>query len=390
MAKSVKVAFVGSRGIPARYGGAETFVEKISQRLTGAGFEVYVSCNSNRFGKDVYNGVIRIHTPAIQGRTLTVPTINEILAVFHLLLRCPGVNAIYYATSYAAPAALATRLLGKKVIINTDGIEWRRPVQRRPYLSPIWKLVSVLVARYLMMMERLAVKVADVIIADSRAIKEYLEQRYGAKNAVFIPYGARELGGKGTLVERDREILQSLALSLGEYYLTVGRIVAENNMHVEIEGFKRSTSNKRLVIVGNFNDRDRYSRYLSDLKGSSSAIVFMAPVYDEQKLSTLRKNCFAYVHAYELGGTNPSLLEQMLFGRPILAHDVAFNREVLEAGSIYFRGADDLAECITKLEGGEYDVEKMGERQLRRVDEEYNWDNVAARYETLFKQLLSR
>jgi glycosyltransferase involved in cell wall biosynthesis len=390
MAGALKIAFVGSRGIPAKYGGAETFAEEISQKLIKLGFEVYVTCNSHRFHKDVYNGVIRIHTPSIQGKTLTVPTINEILAAFHLLLRCPTIKLIYYATSYAALAAVIPRLLGKKVIINTDGIEWKRLAIRRQYFSPGWKFISVLASWYLKLMERLAVKLSNAVIADSREIKAYLEESYNAKNVVYIPYGARELHNSDIRAEREQEVLKSFALSSGEYYLTVGRIVAENNIHKEIEGFKGAKSDKKFAIVGNFNNKDKYTGYLIKLRDNNPRIMFLNPIYDKEVLGILRKNCYAYIHAYEVGGTSPSLVEQMLFRKPILEYDVPFNREVLQDGGVYFRLEDGLAECMRKLEAGEFDVQKMGEGQSKRIEEEYNWDNVAERYGTLFKELLSR
>jgi len=171
MAGALKIAFVGSRGIPAKYGGAETFAEEISQKLTKLGFEVYVTCESHRFHRDEYNGVIRIHTPSIQGKTITVPTVNDILSTFHLLLRCPKIKLIYYAAPDAALAAVIPKLLGKKVIVNTDGIEWKRLVIRRKYFSPGWKFISVPASWYLKLMERLAVKVSQAVIADSREIK---------------------------------------------------------------------------------------------------------------------------------------------------------------------------------------------------------------------------
>ena len=388
MAGALKIAFIGSRGIPAKYGGAETFAEEISQKLIKLGFEVYVTCNSHRFHKDVYNGVIRIHTPSIQGKTLKVPTINEILSTFHLLLRCPTIKLIYYTTSYAVLAAVIPRLLGKKVIINTDGIEWKRLAIRRQYFSPGWKFISVLTSWYLKLMERLAVKLSNAVIADSREIKAYLEESYNAKNVVYIPYGARELRNSDIRAEREQEVLEGFDLSSGEYYLTVGRVVAENNIHKEIEGFKMAKSTKKIAIVGNFNEKDKYTGYLIKLRDNNPRIMFLNPIFDKEVLGILRKNCYAYIHAYEVGGTNPSLLEQMLFGRPILAHDVPFHTEVLQGGGIYFKDADDLAKCMGMLEEGQIDLKEIEKWQLRRIEEEYNWDSVAEKYKSLFVKLI--
>jgi len=389
MNKGWKIAIVGSRGIPAKYGGAETFAEEVSQKLTKLGFEVYVTCESHKFHRDEYNGVIRIHTPSIQGKTLTVPTVNDVFSTIHLLLRCPKIKLICYLAPDAALAAVIPRLLRKKVIVNTDGIEWKRLIIRRKYFSPGWKFLSVLVSWYLKLMERLAIKLSHAVIADSREIKAYLEESYNTKNVVYISYGARELLNSAIPAEREHEVLKSFGLSKGEYYLTVGRIVAENNIHKEIEGFKRSRSDKKVVIVGNFNEKDKYTRHLFKLRDNDPRIMFLNPIYDKEVLGILRKNCYAYIHAYEVGGTNPSLLEQMLFGRPIIAYDVPFHREVLEGGGIYFRDEEDLAKSIDMLENGAIDLKEIERWQAKRIEEEYNWDSVAEKYKSLFRDLLS-
>jgi rhamnosyltransferase len=386
--RTLKIAIVGSRGIPAKYGGAETLAEELAVRLTGQGFQVYVTCESRSFHKDTCDGVVRIHSPSIQGKTLTVPSVNDIVSTLHLLLRCRRVGLIYYLAPDSALAALIPRFLGKKVIVNTDGIEWKRLTIRRPYFSPAWKPLSLLVSRYLKWMEWLSVKVSHAVIADSKEIQKYLKETYRAKNAVYISYGARQLLDRDITAEREREVLDSVGLSPGEYYLTVGRIVAENNIHREIEGFKRARSSKNLVIVGNFNPKDRYTRYLLGLRGDDPGIMLLDPIYDKEVLGILRKNCYAYIHAYEVGGTNPSLLEQMPFGKPVLAYDVPFHREVLQDGGIYFADEDGLARCIAMLEGGEIDLAQTKTCQGRRIEDEYNWDHVTQKYASLFKEFL--
>ena len=385
----MKVAFVGSRGIPTKYGGAESFVEETSDRLVKLGFEVYVTCGSKIFHKDEYNGIIRIHAPYIQGKIITIPSMNAVLPTLYLLLRCPNIELIYYTGAGSSLGAVIPRLLGKKVLVNTDGIEWKRPIIRRKYLSTGWKLLSIFGCWYIKLTEWMGVKISHVVIADSRAIKAYLEQRYKAKNVVYIPYGARQLLNSDIPFERERTVLGERGLSQGEYYLTVGRIVAENGIHKQVEGFRKSKSNKRILMVGNFDEKDRYTRYLKKLRDGDSRVIFSDPIYDKEVLGILRKNCYSYIHAYEVGGTNPSLLEQMLFKKPIIAYDVPFNREVLQGGGIYFRDEDDLAKCIQMLENGEFDLEEIAEWQTRRIEEEYNWDDVAEKYDSLFRELLS-
>ncbi|HXZ95025.1 MAG TPA: DUF1972 domain-containing protein, partial [Dehalococcoidia bacterium] len=293
-----KIALVGSRGIPAGYGGNETATEELARKLTGMGFQVYVTCESSRFFRDEYNGVTRIGTPSIQGKTLTVPTVNNLASTFHLLVRCPGINLISYTDFDITLGALLPKLFGKKIIMNTDGIEWKRPIIRRKFLSRGWRVISILGSWYLKWLEWSAVKLSHVVIADSRAIKNYLEETYRAKNVVFIPYGARELLSSNVSPEKEDEVLNRFGLPRGEYYLTVARIVAENNIDKEIIGFQKSGSANKLAIVGNFNEKDGYSKYLSRLRNNNDSIVFLNPIYDKETLGILRKECFAYIHAY--------------------------------------------------------------------------------------------
>jgi len=387
----MRIALIGSRGIPAKYGGTETFVEEISTRLVRDGFTVYVTCESDRFGEDEYNSIIRVHIPSVQGKSVTVPSVNDVLATIRLLtLHSRDVDVIYYVAPDGALAAIFARLAGKRILINPDGVEWRRLIKRSCfvpfYLIPIY-MVTML---YMYLMEYLSCKLPDVVVADSLGIKEHLERRYNPRRVVYIAYGARELLPSRLSQEEELQILQKFGLEPNGYYLTVARIVAENNIHVEVEGYKKANSGKKLVIVGNFNREDPYTRHLLKLKGNARNILFLDPIYDREILGVLRKNCFAYIHAYEVGGTNPSLLEQMLFRRPILAYDVPFNREVLQEGGIYFKDAEDLARKMEVLEGGYYDLKLIKKTQIKRIRRHYNWDKIAREYKRVFKNECNR
>lgn len=385
--KTTKIAFIGSRGIPAKYGASEVFTEEISKKMAELGFEVYVTCESSRFYQDVYNGMIRLHIPSIEGKTITVPSINDVIATIYLLLKCPSIELLYYQNPDATLGALIAKLFRKTMIINPGGIEWQRPAIRRKYFSAGWKIISPFVTWYLKLMEWTAIKMFDVVVADSRAIKTHLEQRYKAKNVVYITHGARKLINSDLPPEKELEIMGRLGLASAEYYLTVGRIVAENNIHRELEGFRRAQSRKKLAIVGNFNPKDGYTKYLIKIKNNDPNILFLDPIYDKDRLGILRKNCFCYIHAYQTGGTNLSLLEQMLFGRPIIANDVAYHRQILQDGGIYFSDEYGLARAINMLEQGKFDLAAIAEWQARRVKEEYNWDAVSKEYFALFNRL---
>ena len=389
----MKVALIGSRGIPAKYGGYETLVEELASRLIQEGqTEVIVSCESHEFNVDEYNQIKRIHIRSVSPTTFTVPSINDILAVAYLIKLRLLPDIIYFVANDGSIPAMFIKLVFPdiKILINPDGIEWKRPIKRSKY-SQKWKVIGWFSYLFEKLLERLAVSVPDIVIADSKEIKRYLSTKYASheRKIKYIPYGARELLPSKLSPDKERKTLEEFGLESNGYYLTVARIVAENNIHLEVEGFKKSKSKKKLVIVGNFNRKDPYTRHLLKLKGDSDDIIFLDPIYEKEVLGVLRKNCFAYIHAYEVGGTNPSLLEQMLFKRPILAYDVPFNKEVLQEGGIYFKDTEDLANKMEMLEKGEFDLKLIKKTQIKRIKRQYNWEKVAKEYERVFRRVLN-
>ncbi|AMQ19532.1 hypothetical protein A0127_06510 [Thermococcus peptonophilus] len=387
----MRIALIGSRGIPGKYGGTETFVEELSRRLVREGFQVYVTCESDGFLEDEYNGIVRVHVPSLQGKSVTIPSINDVIATLYLLSKHSNdVDVLYYVSPDGALAAIFGRLSKKRILINPDGIEWKRLVRRIQFvpfhLFPVYLATMI----YMYLMEYLSCKLPDVVVADSLGIKENLERRHKPRRVVYIAYGARELLPSRLSKWEEVRILRRFGLEPFGYYLTVARIVAENNIHMEIEGFKKANSTKKLVIVGNFNKNDPYSKYLFKLAKNNENILLLDPIYDREALGVLRKNAFAYIHAYEVGGTNPSLLEQMLFKRPILAYDVPFNKEVLQEGGIYFKDAGDLANKMEMLERGEFDLKLIKKTQIKRIRRQYNWERVAMEYERVFRALIRR
>lgn len=381
----MRIALIGSRGIPGKYGGTETFVEELSKRLVRDGFRVYVTCESDKFSENEYMGISLVNIPSFQGKSITIPSINDVIATMYFLSKHSNdVDVLYYVSPDGALAAVIGILAKKKIIINPDGIEWRRLIKRSRFvplhLFPVYLATMV----YMYLMEYLSCKLPDVVVADSVGIKEHLMKRHKPRRVVYIAYGARDLIPSKLSQREEAEILDRFGLEPNGYYLTVARIVAENNIHIEIEGFKKANSSKKLVIVGNFNEKDPYSRHLFELAESNESIILLGPIYDREILGVLRKNCFAYIHAYEVGGTNPSLLEQMLFKRPILAYDVPFNKEVLQEGGIYFKDAGDLANKMGMLERGEFDLKLIKKTQIQRIKRQYNWDKVTREYERVF------
>ncbi len=386
--KKESVAVIGLRGIPPKYGGTETFVHELVMRLNEE-FSFYVMHEDRKFFEDVYNGVVRVHSPGIESKSTSIPSINDFLNTAYVLAKHEGdIDLFYFLGPDSSAAALLARLARKKILINPDGIEWRRLIKRSRfvpfYLFPVYLATMM----YMYLMEYLSCKVPDVVVADSRGIREHLEKRYKPRRVVYIAYGARELLPSTLSKDKETGILARFGLEPNGYYLTVARIVAENNIHLEVKGFKKADSRKKLVVVGNFNEKDPYTKHLIKLKGNEENVLFLDPIYDKDILGVLRKNCFAYIHVYEVGGTNPSLLEQMLFKRPILAYDVPFNREVLQEGGLYFKDANELANKMEMLERGEFDLKIIRKTQIKRIERQYNWEKVAREYERVFKGVL--
>ena len=248
----------------------------------------------------------------------------------------------------------------KKVIVNIDGLEYRRAK---------WK---GWVKKFLKFSEKCAVRFANVIITDNKGIQDYVKQEY-KKETTLIAYG-----GDHALIdlaqERETEILKQYGLEAGGYSMSVCRIEPENNCHMTLEAFKNSK--ERLVFIGNWYRND-YSRKLKEEYSKYSNITLLNSIYDLDILYTLRKNTRYYIHGHSAGGTNPSLVEAMFFGRPILSFDVIYNRETTKNKAHYYTNADDLQQLI-----------KLGVdngKELKQIaSEEYTWSKIAKEYEALY------
>jgi glycosyltransferase involved in cell wall biosynthesis len=374
-----KIALIGSRGIPPRYGGAETFAYELSKRLKEV-FDVYVTCETDHFGLDELEGIKRVHIWAKHTPTTTVPVIYDAIATLYLLKRAKDLRVLYYVAPDGALASVLAKLAGRKAVVNTDGIEWKRLLVRMKFVPWHLKPLYLLTAMAMFVSEFLACKVPDVTIADSIAIKKYLERRWRPKRVEYVAYGVRELP---KVDESKRlEILKKLGLKRNRYYLTIGRIVAENNIHLEVEAFKRARTESKLVIVGPVDPRDPYIKYLFKLRGGDERVVLTGGIYDGEVVYALRSECRAYVHPYTVGGTNPSLLEQLQFDKPVVAYDVPFHREILRDKGIYFKTREELAEIFQGLEKSGLRVKGYESARL------FTWSHIAERYAKMFSSLL--
>jgi rhamnosyltransferase len=273
------------------------------------------------------------------------------------------------------------KLFRKKLFVNVDGIEWRRDKYNR-----IEKLI-------LYLGEIFAVRLSDVVIADSIEIKKYIESKHG-KNAVYISYGVEKPPIELWNSPKLKEISSSnsfTSLESNSYYLVVARLEPENNIHIIVEGFLLSNTTKKLVIVGNFLNQTyelSIKKIITELNGHNR-IIFTKGIYKKDLLNMLRQNCFVYIHGHSAGGTNPSLLEAMVMKNIIVAHDNEFNREVGSKAILNFKGSFDLKNCIENIENNYSAYLTLKSDAYKRVLTYYSWEDIALKYNALFKSVSS-
>ena len=361
----MKLAIMGLRGIPARYGGFETFAEELSVRLCGEGTEVTVYCE--HLGNNLphsYKGValsyIRSHK---LGPMTTI--LFDLKCLWHA---CKGHDVIYMLGYGAAIFSWLPRIWDRSIWINMDGIEWKRskwgPIAR-------W---------YLKVMETVAVRSATRLIADAEAIRRFLHERHGTKTPCsVIPYGA-------DLLEHppDRKVLEEYGLLAGTYYLVVCRLEPENHVLEILRGYCSSTTDATIIVIGDTATGTRYVRRI--LQETDRRVHFLGTVYDKDKLRTLRYYCRAYFHGHSVGGTNPSLLEALGCGNIVIAHDNVFNREVAGDAGRYFIAADDIPRLVAGVESlTEGERTACAARSRNRISGRYSWDVITRQYMDLLK-----
>ncbi|MDL4772333.1 DUF1972 domain-containing protein [Actinomadura xylanilytica] len=360
---------VGTRGVPARYGGFETAVEEIGKRLAAAGHEVTVYCRGERHPEPEYLGMKLVHLPAVKKKV--AETLSHTgLSVLHAARRRPDVALVFNAAN--SPLLPVLRTLRVPVATHVDGLEWKRTK---------WSGTG---RRYYRAAESLSVRWSDALIADAVGIQDYYRERFAAES-VFIAYGAP------ILHETDTAKLAEAGYEPGGFHLVVARFEPENHVHVAVEGYRRSGATKPLVVVGSAPYADAYTAEVKELAGDDPRITFLGGVWDQDLLDALYAGALTYLHGHSVGGTNPSLLRAMGAGASVVAYDVNFNREVLgvEAGR-FFSDAASLAAEVEAAEAAPGEAADRGAAARKRAAERYVWDDVAASYERLCEDLAAR
>jgi len=357
----VRIALLGTRGIPSNYGGFETFAEELSTRLVARGHEVTVYCRQP-FPEPRHRNVRLQYLGTFRHKYFDT-IVHTFLSTLHLLahrsdvaLYCNGANAIF--TPWP-------RLVGIPVALNVDGIERKRKKWNR--LARAWYLLS----------EWLSTFCPTVMITDARAIQDYYRERYG-KESVFIPYGADagKVSGKA--------VLANLGLEPGNYFLYVSRMEPENHPLEVREAFEKIATPMKLALIGDAPYAAEYIRRVRDTK--DPRMVIPGAIYGEG-YQELGSHCFAYIHATTVGGTHPALIEAMGRGALVLYRNTPENAEVAGGAGIAFE-ADDLQEKLRlTLEMSEPERAALRQSAMDRVRERYSWEAVTDAYERLLRGL---
>ena len=381
------VYIVGCKGIPARYGGFETFVEKLTENRASDRIRYHVACAVDEMPEDPeyeHNGA---HCFCVKWRPL-----GAARAVFYDLdaLGCAISHAerngfehpVFYVLAcrigpFVGRFARKIREIGGSLLVNPDGHEWMRAKWSAP------------VRRYWKLSEAGMVKRADLLVCDSRTIERYIREEYArfSPETTYIAYGADTAPSK--LDDDDPAFagwLEENGLEPNGYYLAVGRFVPENNYETMIREFMASGTDRAFALVtgvaeGFLDEPQQRTGLRSDPR-----IRFVGTVYDQELLKKIRENAFAYLHGHEVGGTNPSLLEALASTRLSLLLDVGFNREVAEGAALYWtKEAGSLIRLIMRVESvddQEANVFRELSREMIRV--RYSWNLVVSSYEKLF------
>lgn len=366
----VKVTLMGTRGVPAQYGGFETAVEEIGARLVQRGYEVTVYCRNPGQRIREYRGMRLVNAPAVRHRMTETLSHTAISTVHAIVADRP--DAVLLLNAGNAPMLKPLAIARIPTAIHLDGLESRREK---------WRGMG---ARYYRWAERAAVRWGTEVIADAQAIADHVLTEYG-RRCVVIPYGAEVIApGSDRLVE--------VGVTAKGYHLVVARFEPENHVLEAVHAYRTSTLTEPLLVVGSAPYSQWYVDAVRTAARSDPRIRFLGAIYDAPLLDQLYANAATYLHGHSVGGTNPSLLRAMGAGAPVLAYDVEFNREVTAGQALFWADADALVALLDSLADGARadELDAFAQAGRERVAAVYQWDGVTDQYEALIRRLVER
>jgi len=355
-----KVAIVGSVGLPAKYGGWETLVDNLAFYMSDK-FDLTVFCSSKRYESKMseYKGVSLEYVNFDANGAQSIP--YDIVSMIRSLKFADVIVVLGVSGCVFLP--FASFFGNSKIIVNIDGLEWKRNKWNK------------LIQLFLKFSEKIAVKYADLVVSDNKAIQDYVFNEYGVESSL-IGYG----GDHASSVDLSPQSKKIHSFIGDKYAFSVCRIEPENNINIIIDAFSRFDE-LPLVIVGNWNN-SAYGTNLREQYKYSKHIFLLDPEYDQSKLDMIRSNCHVYIHGHSAGGTNPSLVEAMYLGKAILAYDVPYNRETTLGKALYFSSSDSLVSELSLLNEGS--INRVSSSMKKIADENYRWELIAAKYAELF------
>lgn len=346
-----RIAVVGTRGVPAKYGGYETFADEFA-RFNEGKCKLTIYGEGKEESPNYFHGASLEYLPFLKSK-------NQIRYYWISILKATKSHDTILITGPGGGFCLPiVKLLysKKKFVVNPDGLEFIRSKWSPAVRFMLW------------CMSWFSVLFADSIIADSVGIANYYTNR--------LPY----LKKKFKVIEYGSNLFELVDSFDSDYYLLVARMVPENNLTMIVNGFIRSNSSRKLIVVSDLPKTD-YLAELEIMAKGQEAIQLIGPIYEKKKLELLRCNAFAHFHGHSVGGTNPSLLEAMSSGAPIIAHNNVFNREVLIREGLYFANEDDVVKQISFVESRDINwYEKTSNNNRMRIAQYYNWDRIFTEY----------
>lgn len=359
-----KVAIIGTQGVPAQYGGFESLAENLIGPLSSDKIRYTVYCSSKAYSQKLYeykNASLEYIPFDANGAQSIIYDIISLLKARRKsdVLLILGVSGCCFLPIFRVFAP------NKKLVTNIDGLEHRREK---------WNKYAKMFLKY---SEKMAVKYSDIIITDNKGIQDYVTEEYG-KSSVMIAYGGDHAVQNSLSTEQQNGILQKYNLAPTNYSITVCRIEPENNCHIILDAF--SQTDKNLVFIGNWN-KSKYGQDLKEKYSQFKNIKILDPIYDLNILYALRSNAHSYIHGHSAGGTNPSLVEAMFFGIPIIAYDVVYNRETTHGKALYFNSVEKLREILTD---SVTDLGIYGSAMKQLALENYTWQTIVKQYESLY------
>lgn len=369
--KNLRVAVIGTVGVPACYGGFESLVDNLLD-FTPPNVEYTVFCSGRKYEKrlESYKGAKLVYLEMdangkdsifydFKSMKLSVAAKADIM----LILGVSGCVFLPYIR----------RIFNGKIITNIDGLEWRRDK---------WKWCA---KKLLKLSEKMAVKYSDIVIGDNKGITDYIKSEYSKivqdKRVELIAYGGDQVSRV-----QDNSLLEKYPFCKKPYAVTVCRIEPENNVHVILESFSKMPD-ETLIFVGNW-EKSEYGRGLKEKFSACKNIHLLDPIYEGHTVNWLRSNAHVYIHGHSAGGTNPSLVEAMNLSLPVLAFDCVYNRATTEEKCLYWKTSDDLQNLMKKLCHSELDSESLREKIAREMGEAgkrlYSWEKIARQYNELY------